>query len=342
MTTPKRNEIETRAKEMFMNGSYDISTITPTTSELKENGLWRKAQLDLMTNNAKHAQLSYLEQMANEIDYRLIPTHEYEGTAPKIHEGLLFDFNEAKKSNILISGTNSTGKSLLAMCLCSALHKLGYRILVFDNSGVWRQKSDLPYYHEVTFREYYELYKIPIIQNESIVYDISNLVPETQKTFVDFILRDLWEHRTNEHFVWVLTVFEEFELYARNIRGTLSQNLFRICHAGRNKQIRTLGITTDLALIDASFIRLCQQRYHARLGIEENSKRKMRNTYSKKWATIMEKLPTGQFVYLNKNRLQRIRTPLFESTHTPRDINELSVKPSVEKGLIAKIKEIFK
>ena len=137
-------------------------------------------------------------------------------------------------------------------------------------------------------------------------------------------------------------MLEEFELYARNIRGTLSQNLFRICHAGRNKQIRTLGITTDLALIDASFIRLCGQRYHARLGIEENSKRKYKSYYGKKWLEITEKLRTGSFVYLHTNELTKIRIPMFHrTTLKPQNIEESS-KPKNEIGLLSKIRRVFK
>jgi len=342
LTTPNRNEIETRAKEMFNERNQHLPTITPTDSELKESGIWKLARNSLMRNTEKQQTLSYLEELAHSINYRVIPEAQFNGTTPQVHNGLLFDFNEAQKSNILISGTNSTGKSLLAMAICSALHKLGWRIIVFDNSGIWKDKSDIPLYHEITINQYYDLYRIPLITNESIIYDISNLTPETQKTFVDFVLRDLWNNRHNEHYVWVLIVLEEFELYARNIRGSTSQNLFRICHAGRNKQIRTLGITTDLALIDASFIRLCQQRYHARLGIEENSRRKYKNYYSKKWLQITEKLETGSFVYLNKNKLQLIKTPLFQrTTLKPRNINELNSKPSVENGLLAKIRKWF-
>ncbi|UCB60115.1 MAG: hypothetical protein JSW72_08400, partial [Candidatus Bathyarchaeota archaeon] len=121
-------------------------------------------------------------------------------------------------------------------------------------------------------------------------------------------------------------------------RGHVSQNLFRIMHSGRNKQVRVLAITTDLALIDPSFIRLCGQRYHARLGIEENSKRKYRSYYGKQWLETTENLETGQFVYLNVNELSLISVPLFESKCKPKDYIEYNSSQSqTKRSLINRI-----
>lgn len=138
-------------------------------------------------------------------------------------------------------------------------------------------------------------------------------------------------------YLFVLNIlFPIFLNYRKNrnillvILAVLFQNLYRICHVGRNRQTRVLGITTDLALIDSSFIRLCQQRYHARIGIEENAKRKFKNYYGKRWLEVTEKLNVGEFVYLNKNQLQKIKIPLFQSVHKPQNLNELNIKPSVE------------
>jgi len=245
-----------------------------------------------------------------------------------------FDFEESKKSNILVSGTNNTGKTRLACGICSILEMAGWRNIVFDNSGVWKSVSDLPFYIEVEPNEYW--YKIPIV-SESIIYDISNLVPESQKTFVDFVLRDLWESRDSFNIEWVMVSLEEFELYGRSTRGTTAQNIFRIMHAGRNRQIRVLAISTDLALIDSSFIRLCGIRYHGRLNIEENSKRKYRSYYGKEWLNKTINLELGQFVYLNKNKLETIRVPCFEATDKP--IEYTPPIPEKPKGFWSKLLE---
>lgn len=54
-------------------------------------------------------------------------------------------------------------------------------------------------------------------------------------------------------------------------------------------------ITVDLALIDPSFIRLCQRRYHGCLGIKQGSKRRFKSHYDKEWMEKTTQLEVGQF-----------------------------------------------
>jgi DNA helicase HerA-like ATPase len=199
------------------------------------------------------------------------------------------------------------------------LRLAGWRVLVFDNSGVWSDISDLPYYLMINPNQYY--YKTQTL-DESTIYDISNLIPEDQQIFTDLFLQDVWNNRFSYGFGWLMIILEEAQLYARNIRGKVTQNLLRICSAGRNRQVRTLAITPDLALIDPSIIRLCGQRYHGRLGIEENSKRKFRSYYGKQVTDTATKLETGQFLYLNRNKLEVVRVPLFEPVTQPQQYIE--------------------
>jgi hypothetical protein len=293
-----------------------------------------------MRNNAKHQQLAYLEEMANEINYRLIPENQFNGATEQVHYGLLFDFEEAKKSNILISGANHSGKTRLACAIASILHRIGWKITVFDSSSVWKSVSDIPFYYEVKPNEYY--FQIPTI-DKSIIYDISNLIPEQQRLLIDGVLRTLWNTRTNYRYnMWNLIILEEAQLFMKNMRGALSQNLFRLASVGRNKQIRLMAICFDLALIDSAFARLCSQRFHGKLNIESNCRRKFKAYYSKTWLDVAEHLQTGSFVYVNNNTLQKIKTPLFESTRKPQDIETLSVNSHHEKELIARLKEVFK
>jgi len=50
----------------------------------------------------------------------------------------LFDLVEAKKTNILISGANASGKIRLGCAIASMLHKLGYTVIAIDVSGAWK------------------------------------------------------------------------------------------------------------------------------------------------------------------------------------------------------------
>jgi len=253
-----------------------------------------------------------------------------------------FDIEEATKSNILISGTNHTGKSRLACNITSILQNLNWKIVCFDNTGVWKQISDIPTWYQVTKLNIdleSKQIKYPFFKH-SIIYDTSLLIPDHQNLFVDKVLRDLWDSRVNNPSnQWTLVALEEFELFGRNIRGSVGQNLFRTMHAGRNQRIRVLAVTTDLALIDASFIRLCQQRYHARLAIEDNSKRKFRGYYGGDWCRIAQELDLGFFIYLLKNKLKVVHVTLFEPKRLPAPYTPKIIEQP--KSLWQRIKEVI-
>lgn len=226
---------------------------------------------------------------------------------------ICFDMQLATESNILVSGTNKTGKSRLACGICSLLQYFNWKLIVFDNSGVWPEISDIPLVYTV------EKDTLRIIQDGSIVYDISYLTPKNQRKLVDQFLEYLWNQTRKtpkRHRKQTLLVLEEFELYGA--RARYADHLHRIMHAGRNVAIRTLAVTTDLALVDPSFTRLCQQRYHGRLGIEVNSKRRFKGYYGSDWCRIATQLDLGYFIYLNRDKLKIIHVPLFDRKTHPR------------------------
>ena len=237
-------------------------------------------------------------------------------TLLKAYKGLPFDFEEAKSTNILISGTNKTGKSRLACNLASILEDSYWQVVAFDNSGTWKDISDIPLMVEVN--EKHLLRRVPFPVNASLLYDMSTLEPDQQKMFVENIMRVLWQLRVEtEPQTWLMIVLEEFQLYGRYTRGSLSQHLLRVMSVGRNQKMRILGITVDLALIDPAFIRLCGQRYHAKLGIEVGSKRRFSGYYGKHWTEQAEKLKVGEFIYLLGDELRLIKVPLFEPETRP-------------------------
>lgn len=213
---------------------------------------------------------------------------------------LPLDLEETRKSNILITGTNQQGKSLLAMTISDRLMRENWQVLAFDNVGHWKHKSSIPWFYVVS--ETTQKYILP--KHGSLIYDISNLLPVNQKEFCEWVLADLWKSRIqqkNNHYVLVL--FEEFQLYAKNVRGNVSQNILRIMSVGSNHGIRCLGITPDMSLIDCAFIRLAQQRYHFRLGNEPNAKRRFRAYYGLDWCRIARHLDMGFCIYVNKEKL---------------------------------------
>jgi hypothetical protein len=264
----------------------------------------------------------------------------------------LFNLEQAKKTNILVSGSNASGKTLLTCGIASMLHKLGYQVLVFDVSGAWKKKSDLPYFSRVILnRDYiYGNYR-----EQSGIIDMSLLKMRQAKQVVERETERIWLERANRTLfndpIWL--IFEEAEMYLKNIRGRTSENVYRIVHMGRNLGIRAILVTTDLSLIDASVIRLCDIRFHGSLGIEENAKRKFRAYYGKDWCNIAtEKLPVGNFIRLQNKALDVVQVEEFKRKNCPKIFfnfleeqeqqeEQLKPEPQIKPSLFARLRNIF-
>ena len=228
----------------------------------------------------------------------------------------LFDLETAKQTNLLISGANHSGKTLLACGIASVLNKLGYKVIVLDVSGKWKEVSDLPYYSIVQKKRNELVYaELP----SSGIYDLSLLKLSHAKTIVEMVANRLWNDAISEvdpEYTWLF--YEEAEGTLRNIRGNASEAVFRLIHIGRNVNIRGVLITTDLALLDASVIRLCGIRFHGFLNVEENSKRKFRHYYGKEWTEVAnDSLKVGDFIRLHDRTIDVIHVPEFKSSHIP-------------------------
>jgi len=251
-------------------------------------------------------------------------------------EAFPVDFEELKRSNILISGTNSTGKTLSACSIADEAMKKGWQVIVFDNAGKFKRSSNLPYFIGVG-----ELSKPKLIGETSIIFDLSTMTPDNQREWIEVALKQLWDERINSNpQKWTLLIFEEFHLVAKTVRGDASQQLLRMMSVGRNVKVRCLGITVDLALTDAAFIRLCGQRYHFRLGIEENGKRKYKSYYGKDAVYEATHFDCGFCHYLHPSyeRVKIVKVPEFKSEKKPRNLER---KPEKKKGFVKKLWEIL-
>lgn len=243
-----------------------------------------------------------------------------------------FDITEAMKTNVLITGSNSTGKSLTAMAICDRLMRQNWQVLVIDNVGVWKQKSSVPVYFEVSPKTM----KF-VLPETSIIYDISLLLPSFQREFTENLLMEIWNNKViSKSQTWQMIAIEESHLYMRNIRGLVSQNLMRICSVGRNHKIRCLAISPTLTGIDKEFVRLSSQRYHFKITPEQHTMRRFRSYYGLDWCRIARQLDTGFCIYYLNEKLQVVEIPLFQSNIKSQAYQEplLRKKPS----LLEKIK----
>jgi len=245
------------------------------------------------------------------------------------------NFKECKRSNLLVTGTNQQGKSLLAMAISDMLMRRGWQVIVFDNVGHWKVKSSIPLYYQVS-----EKTMKYILPRGSIIYDTSRLLPFMTREFVEMVLHDIWKLKLDNPLPqWLLIVLEEAHLYMRNIRGLVSQNLMRICSVGANHRVRTLAISPSLTGMDTEFIRLAQQRYHFKLGCELNSKRRFRGYYSKDWQIVAEHLDVGETIYYNNGEMKVWKLPLFKSNVSPMAYRQPTPKPQPKRGIIQTIRQ---
>ena len=247
---------------------------------------------------------------------------------------LPFSLHEIKTSNCLITGLNQTGKSNLAYILTDFLSNQqglsdNWQVIVFDVVGIWKRKSSIPYYFKLE-----KLIKVKIPE-ESIIFDISSLLISEQRQFIEKTLSDLWKDRVNQNNPKkTLLVFEESQLILRNIRSFASQNILRFFSVGANLNIRCFCICPSLTGIDTEIIRLCEQRYHFRLGNESNIKRKFKQYYGLDWVRVALNLNVGFFLYYLKGKLSVKHVNLFEQSLEPQLLHFVKYEPVKKKPKI--------
>ena len=250
------------------------------------------------------------------------------------YDGFPLDLTELKKSNVLVTGTNSTGKSLTAIQLCDILMREGWQCVAVDSSGAWRNKSSIQTFYTVS--ETTMRYVLPT--EESMVFDVSLLLPSYQREFLENILNDIWQWRVkNQPRKWLMIFLEESHLYMRNIRGMVSQSLLRMCSVGRNYKTRVCAISPSLTGIDKEFVRLSSQRYHFKISPEQHSLRRYRSYYGSDWVRVLRALDTGYCIYYLNEKMQVYKIPLFHSRTLPQPYVEPKEPIPEKKSIIRRI-----
>ena len=111
MTTPTKEQIREWATEMFDNSNRHILSISPEDSELKENGLWFEARNKLMRDTARIQQLSYVEEMANELGFELMKQKPSRLAKQTKSDTLELNIEQAMRSGIFVLRTSDSGKT---------------------------------------------------------------------------------------------------------------------------------------------------------------------------------------------------------------------------------------
>jgi len=229
-----------------------------------------------------------------------------------------FDYEEALKSGIYISGTTGTGKSDIAMYIADHLMKQGVTIIIFDPSQDWINRSSIPHYRNPTRNP------VRTIPEHSVIYDLSEATPRQQQTFVEtfcqtIMLTQAMKKQRKQYFL----IFEEAHTYFPEgcMRAKRCQNTMRMMTQGRNYKVRFACITQFASLIDKNAMRYMKQRYFGYTD-EPNDVEYVTSMFPKAFRPQAERylrtLKTGQFIYKHGENIDVFTIKPFHTKTKPK------------------------
>lgn len=308
MTTPNKENVIERAFAIHAKRNHKVSNITPTESELKEDGTYEEAKNELMRNSDEY--LAYLEKEAASLGYRLDRQKSCELERQVVPDEFEVDLEEALRTGIFISGTSQSGKSNLAFIIADLLMKEDVIVFVVDPSQAWN-KSSVPTRLRIDFPKRGQ--KNITWKHIPTVFDVSRLTVLQQKEFVENFCKAIFEDRVNSsHRPQIFIFFEEAHLYFPEgcMRAKRYQEALRIITVGRNFNIRFGLITQWCALIDKTVIKFPRQRYFGYTD-EKNDKEYLRNFIGSR-VDELETLQVGEFMYDVGKKTKKVQVPLFK------------------------------
>lgn len=310
MTTPTKEEIERRAREIYVRDCYrtgvpELADTNPETSELRENGYLNVARSELMTSMETKNQ-QWLEESEN-----------VETSAFTVDIDTLFN------SGALILGSKHTGKSDIAMLISDKAIQKNAVVVVFDPSQDWIARSSIKQYVKV------EPFSDLLIPTESMIFDISMLSPNEQQKTVENFSKKLFEYQaSNPLRKEYVIVFEEAHTYFYQgcMREQNMRNMVRLLSVGRNVDIAVILVSQFASMLDKFAIKHSTSQMWCGFTREANDVRylaQILGTESKQLA----KLSDGEFLYLTRNSLSKINIEPYESQTAKQQIVIPQIRP---------------
>ena len=305
MTTPKINEIEKRARELWhidraRNGdpSFDIE---PEIEELKESGFWNVAVSELMMSISRKTEefKEYAEQTEN---LQIKELTEF------------LDINEILKSGCYVSGTSGHGKSDLLMYISDLLMQNNVIVIVIDSSQDWSLRSSIPKVQTITNTW------IDQILEDSSIMDISFLTIQERQTYVENFCRILYEQqaKTPKHLrKQFFIVFEESHVYLTEamLRSKKFQNITRLLTEGRNYNVRFACITQFASLISKVAMKFMRMRFFG-YADEPNDLKFISGFLGSKYVKLLRNLEHGSFIAYFSGKLCVVNIEPYRNSNT--------------------------
>lgn len=302
MTTPNRNQILERARELYAqdcyrNGAPELANTNPEKSELLESGFISVAKSELMRNVAtKNAEWSDKDLDASD---------------------LTVDIQQLFDSNALILGSRHCGKSDVAMLICDIAMRKNAIIVVFDPSQDWIARSSIKQYVKV------EPFSFLDVPNESIIYDMSLCSPQDQQRIVENFTKNLFEHQAQaSNRVQYLVIFEEAHTYyyQNAMRSKNAVNSVRMLSVGRNVGIACLLVSQFASMIDKFCIKHSTSQMWCGFTREANDVAYLKRIMGAE-SEKLSKLGDGEFLYLKRDGTRKIQIEPYENFEEKQQIN---------------------
>jgi len=308
MTTPKKELIVERAKEIWFNEQWqngNHTKINPTESELKECGAFSQAVSELMR-----------DQHISEIESQFID----------FPQDFNVDLKELYESNGLVLGSRHTGKSDIAMMTCERAMKGNAIVVVFDPSLDWIQRSPITQYIKV---EPYTNLEVP---NESIIYDLSLCSPLKAQKIVEDFNEKLFESQVQAtDRKQYLVIFEESHSYFFQgvMRAKRMQNSVKLLSVGRNVDIAVLLISQFPSMIDKFCVKHAMSQSWYGFTREPNDLKYLKLILGET-SDQLPKLNDGEFLYLTRSGLSKIQIEPYKNNIAKMEIKPKRLKPMIE------------
>lgn len=301
MTTPKRSEIEARARELWFadrlrrEGSQGLE-INPEVEELEEEGFLWSARNELMRHTDQY-KAHLLEELAqNPSDLKEKPKSV-----------LSFPIETIMKEGSITVGGRGCGKSNLVKLIVQQALSHRIQVKVFDSSLSWKDyplpkiriKRDIPENKTDTI---YDLCRLSVIEMRDFV---KGMMEEDMKRAID--LTDLGVSTP------LLYVLEEVQnlIWSNSLRSLKNQEISRFICQGRNFNLSYIGITQRLSSVDVNLVEISGVKFWMKLE-GENNLRKARAWLPKYNVWRLRQLEVGHCYQQVGSNIEYLRVPLFK------------------------------